>query len=66
MDPRAGYQLKQQLLSPAKMVVLPNAGHHVYIDAPDLFTKVVVMGIKGTLTDITEEQVEEVLKKRNR
>jgi len=66
MDPMAGFELKQKMLSPTRMVILPGSGHHVYIDNSDMFNKSVLMSMKGTLPDVDENRLESLVKKRKR
>jgi pimeloyl-ACP methyl ester carboxylesterase len=55
MDIRVGVKAKESMKSPTDFVVIPNAGHHVYIDNYDLFNEAVKLATKGKMATLSEK-----------
>ena len=57
MDPRAAMEVMRQIENQADIVIIPRAGHHVYIDNVPFFNRAVLKATVGSnhLGDTDEE-----------
>jgi pimeloyl-ACP methyl ester carboxylesterase len=58
MDPRAAVEVMRQIENQADIVIIPRAGHHVYIDNVPFFNRAVLKATGGSdrLGDTNKEQ----------
>lgn len=61
MDKWAGLHLKDQLGDRAQFAILPNAGHHIYVDNALDFNRCIKLASDGNLRQISEMQIQKIL-----
>jgi pimeloyl-ACP methyl ester carboxylesterase len=63
MDKWIGLHLKDILGQRAQFAILPDAGHHIYVDNPADFNKAVDLAIQNKLKQISDDQMDIALTK---
>lgn len=70
MNPFSAVQVKEELLNhQVDLILVPDSGHHVYIDNLILFNKFLVNAAQGKLAEYSKNQYQELLeiyKSRNK